>query len=76
MTIEIISHTDLRVGDRIDADYGAGLVAVVLRGAEETTETVPALFGRPVWRYWCREEGGEREGFMSYGDGGVARVIR
>jgi hypothetical protein len=76
VTCELIDAVDLRPGDRVEGApcTDPGVVVTILREGEQTTETVPALAGRPVLRYWGRREDTGAEGFLSYGPG--ARVLR
>jgi hypothetical protein len=61
----IVDHETLRPGDVISYQ---GVAITVLRAGELGQDP----FGRPLTRYWCRsDEDPTREGFMSYGPGGV-----
>jgi hypothetical protein len=72
LAAEIVPAELLQPGDRIDVD---GVTATVLRAGVEAVETVWPLAGRPCLRVWGRREDTGAEGFMTYGPGGVARVI-
>ena len=67
--MKFIPYADLRPGDRVEIDTHADELAVVevLREAEDTLD----IFGRPIKRLWCRSN--DREGFISYGEGGGFR---
>jgi hypothetical protein len=65
----IVDHETLRAGDVISYQ---GVAITVLRAGELGQD----LFGRPITRYWCRaDEDPTREGFMSYGPGGVVDLV-
>lgn len=73
MTTRTVPHRELTPGTIVLGPNDERVE--IVRGALETTETVLPLAGRPLWRYWARCPETGREGFMSYGDGGVARIL-
>lgn len=72
---EVIDHTQIKVGDIVGSSSYAGQPpgnqAEVLRAGEEGTEGVGPLSGLPVTRYWARSLADGREGYLSFGPGGV-----
>lgn len=77
MSVGWVAAETLRPGDRVEGSpyTDPGVVVTILREGEQTTETVPALAGRPVLRYWGRREDTGAEGYLSYGPGGIARRV-
>ena len=71
---KLINAADLRVGDVIltSGDSGEDARIEVLRLAEDRRD----IFGRVMQGYWSRGLGEHagREGFMTYGPGGVCHV--
>lgn len=69
---EVVDATALSPGDVIASrTFDVSRRAEVLKPAEEY---VHPLMG-PGFRYWAREVGTDREGWMTFGPGGVVRRL-
>lgn len=67
--LQMVTAKSLCPGDVIvDRLFDDRPDVTVLRWAEWDTD----LFGRYMMRFWCAGDG--REGFMSYGPGGIAWI--
>lgn len=58
----------LEVGDRCARSGEGTELYTVLRPSEPCED----LFGRTMFRYWCGAPDGSREGWMTFGPGGIA----
>jgi hypothetical protein len=70
--VEIVDAMTLQPGDMIRI---GGVNITILRERESGVETVAPLAGRPCIKFWACFTDNGKEGYLTYGPGGVVRLV-